>query len=102
MSNNCENYIHICFLGDIDKFINNEYLTNKNYVKISNTCIKIICDLKPDFDWFEYLMIKYPKLQIINEGEEGVWIGYTNKNGILIIQEIMSDDICVEMIKCRL
>ena len=30
MSNNCENYIHICFLGDIDKFINNEYLTNKN------------------------------------------------------------------------
>ena len=23
-------YNYICFLGDIDKFINNEYLTNKN------------------------------------------------------------------------
>jgi hypothetical protein len=55
---------------------------------------------KPDFDWFEALLVKYPSCWIKNEwivedGEAGTWIG-TARNGQKMIRQLMWDDMSIE------
>ena len=62
--------------------------------------IKLWLPWKPDFEWMESLLTKYPSCWIKNEwivedGEAGTWIG-TARDGEKMIKRMMWDDMSLE------
>ena len=118
MPNDCDNYFQIWTESDsteLEKFITNElkyndektgenlYVKTINFIEIGKKCMKfkMLSYWKPDFEWLENLLPKYPTLKIKNEwieegGYAGVWIGYTDDDSIPIINELTWIDMCIE------
>jgi hypothetical protein len=56
---------------------------------------------KPDYEWLESLLTKYPCCWIKNEWDEeggtaGVWVGFTNQKEEPVIQRMTWSDLCIE------
>jgi hypothetical protein len=56
---------------------------------------------KPDYEWLESLLTKYPYCWIKNEWDEeggtaGVWVGFTNQKEEPVIQRMTWSDLCIE------
>ena len=107
MPNDCWNHITMTFKNseELNLLIENE-LKNNPTIKIveqgkKGIIFKLTSDWRPDFKWFECLILKYPSSWIKNEwkeegGQAGVWIGYVDDNNDKIIKEFEWRDLCVE------
>jgi hypothetical protein len=114
MPNDCHNYITIVceYADEITNLIDNElthkpdekYMYNADVVFITRGKKGIIFEttsyLKPDFDWFNQLLARYPNCWIKNEwteegGTAGVWIGCV-KNNEVYVQTMSWDDLSIE------
>jgi hypothetical protein len=115
MPNDCWNYITITcedceelnnlYINELIREEGRDYESEFYYYKnitIEKKCFKGIkfqqlTAWKPDYEWLESLLTKYPNCWIKNEWNEeggiaGVWVGSVN-NGI---QTICWEDLCIE------
>ena len=106
MPNGCLNYM--MFTGsekDVSDFVSAELdIPERKYTVVGRGLeairIKLWLPWKPDFEWMESLLTKYPSCWIKNEwivedGEAGTWIG-TARDGEKMIKRMMWDDMSLE------
>ena len=107
MPNDCWNYVMLTAdEKELTAFLRDEFRDipkEKMIIKLRGleaVRFKLWSPWKPDFDWFEALLVKYPSCWIKNEwivedGEAGTWIG-TARNGQKTIRQLMWDDMSIE------
>jgi hypothetical protein len=106
MPNDCWNYIMLTAdEKELNKFVREELEIPEKKYKVEARGLEAIrfklwSEWKPDFDWFEMLLTKYPSCWIKNEwivedGEAGTWIG-TARNGQKNVKQLMWDDMSIE------
>ena len=106
MPNDCWNYIMLTAdEAELNKFVSTELEIPKKKYKVEARGLEAIrlklwSEWKPDFEWLESLLVKYPSCWIKNEwivedGEAGTWIG-TARGGEKVIKQLMWDDMSIE------
>jgi hypothetical protein len=109
MPNYCNNYITIKFNSDNDlhnfeKDFLNFYECFEKEIRRKGTrgiVVKTVTRWKPDFEWLEKILYTYDKCWIKNDWNEeggiaGVWVGQYEDSGIVVINEMKWNDLCVE------
>ena len=106
MPNDCWNYIMLTANADeLSAFLREEIEIPEKRHTIERRGVEAVrfslwSAWKPDFDWLESLLTKYPSCWIKNEwivedGEAGTWIG-TARTGEKVISRMVWDDMSVE------